>query len=55
MHATAPAVPSRHPITVHRDPRPEQAGYATRFPLQPPGLIRPMMLPDIELDLSSLL
>jgi Uma2 family endonuclease len=42
-------------VIVHRDPRPEQGSYATRFPLALPGLIRPVMLPDIELDLSTLL
>lgn len=42
-------------ITIYRDPLPEQANYANGFPLQPPGLIRPVRLPDIELDLSSLL
>ena len=47
-------VPGRA-VIVHRDPQPEQGGYATRFSLKPPGLIRPVMLPDVELDLSSLL
>jgi Uma2 family endonuclease len=42
-------------VTVHRDPRPEQGSYATSVPLEPPGLIRPAMLPDVELDLSALL
>jgi len=47
-------VPGRA-VIVHRDPQPEQGRYATQFSLKPPGLIRPMMLPDVELDLSSLL
>lgn len=42
-------------VTIHRDPLAEQASYATRFPLESPGLIRPVMLPDMELDLSALL
>jgi Uma2 family endonuclease len=42
-------------VIVHRDPQPEQGSYATRFTLKPPGLIRPVTLPDIELDLSPLL
>ncbi|WP_058555356.1 Uma2 family endonuclease [Thiohalocapsa sp. ML1] len=42
-------------VIVHRNPRPEQGSYATQFPLEPPGLIRPVLLPDIELDLSPLL
>jgi len=42
-------------VMIHRDPQAEQARYAARFPLEPPGLIRPVMLPDIELDLSALL
>ncbi|MBK1704212.1 hypothetical protein CKO40_06530 [Halochromatium glycolicum] len=41
-------------VTIHRDPRLEQASYATAFPLEPPGLIRPVMLPDLELDLTAL-
>jgi hypothetical protein len=39
MQATAP-------------PRPPNV---TRSPLEPPGLIRPVMLPDLELDLAPLL
>jgi Uma2 family endonuclease len=42
-------------VIVHRDPRPEQGSYATQFSLEPPGLIRPVKLPDVELDLSPLL
>lgn len=42
-------------VMIHRDPKAEQARYAVPFPLEPPGLIRPVMLPDIELDLSALL
>lgn len=42
-------------VTVHGDPLPEQASYGTCFPLDPPGLIRPLMLADVELDLPTLL
>lgn len=42
-------------VMIHRDPQAEQASYAARFPLKPPGLIRPVMLPDMQLDLSALL
>jgi Uma2 family endonuclease len=42
-------------VTIHRDPQPQQGCYATSFPLQPPGLIRPVLLPDVELDLAPLL
>jgi len=42
-------------VTIHRDPQPEQGSYATGFTLAPPALIRPVMLPDLELDLSPLL
>ncbi|MCU0836787.1 MAG: Uma2 family endonuclease [Chromatiaceae bacterium] len=42
-------------VMIHRDPQAEPGRYAARFPLEPPGLIQPVMLPDIELDLSALL
>ncbi|WP_295882512.1 Uma2 family endonuclease [uncultured Thiohalocapsa sp.] len=42
-------------VTIHRDPQPAQGSYATSFLLESPGLIRPVMLPDLELDLSALL
>ena len=42
-------------VTIHRDPQPEEGSYATSLPLAPSGLIRPVMLPDLELDLSVLL
>ncbi|MBK1630740.1 hypothetical protein CKO31_08280 [Thiohalocapsa halophila] len=42
-------------VTIHRDPQPEQGSYAAGFTLTPPALIRPVMLPDLELDLSPLL
>ena len=42
-------------VSIHRDPRPEQGRYATSFPLTPPGLIQPVLLPDLELNLSALL
>lgn len=42
-------------VTIHRDPLAGQACYATRFRLEPPGLIRPVMLPEMEVDLSELL
>jgi Uma2 family endonuclease len=41
-------------MTVFPTPQPAQRRYATRFPLEPPRLIRPGMLPDVELDLSTL-
>lgn len=42
-------------MTIHRDPQPKQGSYAAGFTLTPPALIRPVMLPDLELDLSPLL
>jgi len=42
-------------VTIHRDPQPQQGSYATSFPLKAPGLIRPVLLPDVELDLAPLL
>jgi Uma2 family endonuclease len=42
-------------ISIHRDPQPAQGTYAMGFELELPGLIRPVMLPDIELDLACLL
>lgn len=42
-------------VTIRRDPRPGDGSYATSFALQRPGLIRPVKLPDMELDLSALL
>jgi len=41
-------------VAIHRDPQPQQGSYQTVFVLQPPGLIRPVTLPQIELDLSTL-
>lgn len=42
-------------VTVYRDPRPEHGSYASTLLLEAPGLIRPAMLPDVELDLLPLL